>query len=39
VVNTATVIITNDFNESFSISGDALATDGTVIAETIEINE
>lgn len=38
-INTATVVITNDFNEQFNISGENSIHSGTVITEFIEINQ
>lgn len=38
-VNTATVIITNDFNEQFNISGKNSVGSGVVVSEFIEIKQ
>jgi hypothetical protein len=37
-VNTVSVVITEDFNERFDISGDGSVASGIVTAEHIEIN-
>lgn len=39
MVDSAIVVITNDFNENFTIRGADTIRSGTVAAETIEVNE
>ena len=38
-VNTATVVITNDFNEQFNINGENNAGSGVVVSEFIGTNQ
>lgn len=39
MVDSAIVVITNDFNENFTIRGADTIRSGTVVAETIEVKE
>ena len=39
VANTATVIITNDFNEQFNINGENSVGSGVVVSEFVEIKQ